>query len=71
MLGTALHRECIVCKLQNTPGWETHLFRSIIEWPRRLDLWAAWEAILHDRQRPDPEGRARAFYEANREAMHA
>jgi hypothetical protein len=26
--GTALHRECIVCRPQQTPGWETHLFRS-------------------------------------------
>jgi hypothetical protein len=27
VLGTALHRECIVYQLQRTPGWETHAFR--------------------------------------------
>jgi hypothetical protein len=62
VLGTALHRECIVCQLQRTPGWETHLFRSIIEWSRRMDLWQQWEAVLHCHDDPDREARARLFY---------
>ncbi len=71
VLGTALHRECIVCRLQRTPGWETHVFRSIVEWPQRMDLWRQWEAVLHCHDDPDREARARRFYEANREAMDA
>src|ERR1700722_3646327 len=67
VLGTALHRECIVCQLQRTPGWETHLFRSIIEWPKRMDLWAMWENLLHDCDNPHREAKARLFYEANLE----
>jgi hypothetical protein len=69
--GTALHRACIVCQLQRTPGWESHLFRSIIEWPKRMDLWAMLENILHDWENPDREAKARLFYEANLEAMNA
>ena len=71
VLGTAIHRECIVCQLQRTLGWETHLFRSIIEWPKRLDLWQQWENILHDWQNPDREVKPSLFYEANLEAMNA
>ena len=69
VLGTALHRECIVCKLQQTPGWESHVFRSLKEMPRRMDLWAEWEAILHNWEDDRREARARTFYEANRAAM--
>jgi hypothetical protein len=71
VLGTPIHRECIVCQLQRTPGWDTHPFRAIMEWPKRMDLWKEWETLLHDRDRPNPEARAREFYEANREAMSA
>jgi hypothetical protein len=71
VLGTTIRRECIVCQLQHTPGWETHLFRSIMEWPKRMDLWQQWEAVLHCHDGPDGEARARLFYEANREAMDA
>jgi hypothetical protein len=71
VLGTAIHRECIVCQLRLTPGWETHLFRSIMEWPKRMDLWSMWEGILHDWADANREERARLFYEANRESMDA
>lgn len=70
VLGTALHRDCIVCRLASTPGWRSQVFRSIITWPVRLDLWAEWEQQLHDYDNPDREQAARAFYEANKELMH-
>jgi hypothetical protein len=63
--------EVIVCQLQRTPGWETHLFRSIIEWPQRMDLWQQRETVLHCHDDPNRDARARLFYEANREAMDA
>ena len=33
VLGTALHRESIVCRLQKTPGWRTKVFKSIGQMP--------------------------------------
>ncbi len=71
VLGTALHRECIVCRLQQTPGWRVKVFKSIEQWPARMDLWREWENILFDYADLDREAKARAFYEANREMMHA
>jgi hypothetical protein len=67
VLGTALHRECIVCRLQETPGWRTAVFRSVVRWPERMDLWREWEGLLHDWEDPDREANARAFYDAHPE----
>jgi hypothetical protein len=39
LLGTNLHRECIVNRVRQSVGWVTRFFRSIIFWPERLDLW--------------------------------
>lgn len=65
---TAIHRDCIAYKLQATAGWETRLYRALIEAPERTDLWDQWERILHDNE-PDAIARARAFYESNQADM--
>jgi predicted phage terminase large subunit-like protein len=71
VLGTALHRECIVYRLQTTPGWRSRLWRSLETLPERLDLWREWESLLHDydRLQEQREAAARAFYEAHRAEM--
>jgi len=69
-LATAIHREAIGHKLQETPGWESGVFASIIEWPADMGLWAQWAEILHDHGGDGKsEARAEAFFEANEEAM--
>lgn len=69
VLGTALHRDCIVCRLQTQPGWEAHLFRGVEAWPARMDLWREWESVLFRHDDPDREAKARAFYEERRAEM--
>lgn len=73
VLGTALHRECIVCRLQTTPGWRSRVWKAIQTWPARTDLWKQWQDIFCDYDLPDDEreAKARAFYEANRKEMDA
>lgn len=74
--GTALHQECIVCRLE-TPaygvGWKTRKYKAIMEWPARMDLWNEWERILHDPQStPDDAMRnARLYYEQHEAEMVA
>ncbi len=61
VLGTTLHRECIVCKLQTTGGWESKVWKSIIEWPKNLWQWdGPWKDILLAHDDPDREAKARA-----------
>lgn len=69
VLGTALHRECIVCRCQVTPGWRSQVFRSVIEWPARMDLWREWEDVLLDHDNERREADALAFYESHRAEM--
>jgi predicted phage terminase large subunit-like protein len=70
-LGTALHRECIVCRLQTTPGWRSYLWRALESWPTRMDLWREWEAILHDHDNPAHEAEALDFYNHHKGEMDA
>jgi predicted phage terminase large subunit-like protein len=71
ILGTALHRECIVCELQKNPGWDSKLYQAIEKFPDRMDLWEnQWKAILFS-DAPDRVAQARAFYDANRAEMDA
>lgn len=72
VLGTALHRECIVCRLQHTAGWQTRVWQSITRWPARMDLWGQWEALLNDFTRSDEEREAQAlaYYHAHEREMN-
>lgn len=71
VVGTALHRDAIVCDLERAAGWRSRTWRSIIRWPDRMDLWREWEALLFSYDVDDAEraARARAFYDANRKEM--
>lgn len=61
-IGNNLHRECIVSVVSQRPTWRGETFRTIEEWPDRMDLWGQWEAILTDGADPEREKKALAFY---------
>lgn len=69
VVGTSLHRECAVCRLEHTPGWASRKFKAVEAWPERMDLWADWEQLLHDHDDPDREAKAQAFYAARKAEM--
>jgi predicted phage terminase large subunit-like protein len=71
VLGTALHRECLVLKLTRTAGWQGKTFRAIEKMPDRMDLWQEWELIYQDYEDPEHEDKAYQFYQSNRQAMDA
>lgn len=66
VLGTALHRDAIVCKLQATPGWDATVWRSIEKWPERMDLWGEWENRLFNHDDPNRAEESRAYYDAHK-----
>jgi predicted phage terminase large subunit-like protein len=71
LLGTALHRDCMVLLASRTPGWEAYTFKAICSGPERMDLWQRWEQLYTDLENPEHEAQARRFYEAHRAAMDA
>lgn len=68
-LATALHRDALAMQLQTTPGWRSELFRSIVTWPSRDDLWDEWVQIYTRADDPNALRTARMFYDTNRAAM--
>jgi predicted phage terminase large subunit-like protein len=71
VLGTALHRDCLVLRLTRTTGWQGQIFRAIEQWPQRMDLWQEWQTIYQDYEDPQHEAKALAFYQHNQAAMTA
>lgn len=58
VIGTILHYDSVLARLLRNPLWEGRVFRALIEWPSRMDLWERWEEVL----RNDGEELADAFY---------
>jgi predicted phage terminase large subunit-like protein len=68
-LATALHRDALAMELHRTAGWTSRVFAAIERWPRRADLWEAWEAIYSNCDRTDARQAALEFYESQRGLM--
>ena len=66
VLGTTLHRDCLLLRLHKAAGWQARLFKALVQEPDRMDLWARWEEIYHAWENPDRERDAQAFYQQNR-----
>jgi predicted phage terminase large subunit-like protein len=71
VLGTALHRDCLVLRLTRTPGWEGRIFRAIEKWPLNMDRWLEWQAIYQEYEDPEHQAKALAFYRQHQAFMHA
>lgn len=70
-VGTTTHRDGPVMRASLSPGWRSTSWRALQAWPSDLALWEQCRALWADLSDPDRVGTARAFYEANREAMDA
>lgn len=45
-LNTILHYDGVANRVHRNPLWESHKFRAIIEWTKRMDLWEKWEEVF-------------------------
>ncbi|WP_051249156.1 phage terminase large subunit [Inquilinus limosus] len=66
-VGTILHYDAVLARKLRNPLWRATVFRAIVRWPDRMDLWERWEEVL----RNDGEPAADAFHAENRELMEA
>jgi len=69
--GTVIHRECLVSHCGAMPGWRSLKYKSIMEWPDRMDLWGQWEKILigDPSNAAKAERDAEAFFRENQDDM--
>lgn len=77
VVGTIQHYDALLARLTNgmrSPFWDGRVFRAVIRWPQRPELWQTWAGILHGRgEHEGPSGleAAAAFFSLHREAMLA
>lgn len=73
-VGTSLHYDAAINRVSRKPGWRRRIFKSIMQWPDRMDLWDKWEGIYtagadDDNAKEAAEAEALAFYQINQYAM--
>ena len=76
VIGTMLHRECIVGHLEKRPDFKVVKFQSIMAWPKRMDMWGHWEQLYWSQPikfvnglKEVRTGDADEYYETNRTLM--
>lgn len=71
-MGTTVHHEALLVDvLYNRADFKSRIYRAVIDWPERMDLWEACRLVYKDPDRPK-EARAKdavELYEANRAEM--
>lgn len=69
-MGTTVHHEALLVNvLTKRSDFKTRVYRAIIEWPERMDLWEACRLVYVDRDNPNRAADAKALYEMNRAEM--
>lgn len=69
VIGTVLHPESLLKKLLSNPAYESKLYRAVISWSERQNLWDQWTKVYTDLDDAERKERADAFYRANEPAM--
>lgn len=64
-IGTILHHDSVLNRILNNKGWQTQVFKALIRYPNRMDLWDEYEAIFHGTGMMA----AQDFYLANKTVM--
>ncbi|MDB5802278.1 MAG: phage uncharacterized protein [Rhodocyclales bacterium] len=67
IIGTVLHYDSVLARLLKNPLWRSRIFRALITFPDRMDLWDRWEEVLLNVGQDE----AQQFYQDNRDDMEA
>ncbi|MDD5129597.1 MAG: phage terminase large subunit [Candidatus Omnitrophica bacterium] len=74
-IGNLYHPHCLLSEYvdsQLNPAWISRVYRVIIVWPARADLWEKWGNIYRGREKfeeANGSDGALKYYQANKEAM--
>lgn len=70
LIGTVLHYDSVLARFLKNPLWSRKVFKAIIQWPDRMDLWEQFEGLLIQAETPQQgEAAAMALYQANKSDM--
>lgn len=70
IVGTVLHYDSVLARFLKNPLWNHKVFRAVMQWPERMDLWDQFEELLLNADNPQAaEAAAMGFYQDNRADM--
>jgi len=69
VVGTVLHKQSLLSELIRNPAYDGEIYKSVISWADRQDLWEKWERIYTDLDNDKRSEDAQRFYEENRAEM--
>lgn len=64
-VGTILHPESLLADLCRNPAYDSAIYKAIISWSQREDLWEKWREIYCNLDNPNRLADSQAFYDAN------
>jgi predicted phage terminase large subunit-like protein len=72
IVGTVLGFDSVLSRFIKHPMWHSKVFKAILQWPDRMDLWEQFEGLLLGSDTPDDgEAAAMAHYRAHQADMDA
>jgi len=69
VVGNFLHHDCLLARLAANPMFGQQVYKALIEWPDRMDIWAEWRTLITNLSDPHKNATARSFYEAHHAEM--
>lgn len=69
IVGTVLHRDSLLMKLQKNPAYTSKIYKAVISWAENQDLWEQWKKIYTNVDNDNRANDAEAFFLANRAEM--
>lgn len=69
VVGTILHRDSLLMKLNRNPSYQSKIYKAIIEWSPRQDLWNQWKSIYTNLDNENRAVDAKAYFDQNKKDM--
>jgi predicted phage terminase large subunit-like protein len=69
VIGTILHPESLLTNLIKNPAYDGKIYKAIISWSERQDLWDKWKQIYINLDEEDRKTKADLFYKENEVEM--
>lgn len=70
IIGTVLHYDSVLARFLKNPLWNRKVFKAVMQWPDRMDLWDQFEELLLNAETPQlGEAAAMALYHGQKAAM--
>jgi len=66
VVGTVLHRDSLLMTLKKNPAYTTKVYKAVISWSPKQDLWRAWKKIYTNLDNDSRKEEAQAYFEANK-----